>query len=244
MIEVRNLRKSFDSLEVLKDINLEIDKGDVISILGSSGSGKTTCLRCMNFLEKSDAGTLVFDGKEYDLAHMSRKDIAAIRRKTAFVFQNYNLFLNKTVLENVTEALTVVRKMDKLSARKRAVEVLEKVGMADKLDYYPSKLSGGQQQRVSIARALAYEPEVIYFDEPTSELDPELIGEVLSVMRDLAKSGITMVVVTHEMNFARNVSTKVVFMENGEIIKCAAPDDFFEHQDDERIKQFIRKVGE
>ena len=244
MIEVRNLRKSFDSLEVLKDINLEIDKGDVISILGSSGSGKTTCLRCMNFLEKSDAGTLVFDGKEYDLAHMSRKDIAAIRRKTAFVFQNYNLFLNKTVLENVTEALTVVRKMDKLSARKRAVEVLEKVGMADKLDYYPSKLSGGQQQRVSIARALTYEPEVIYFDEPTSALDPELIGEVLSVMRDLAKSGITMVVVTHEMNFAKNVSTKVVFMDNGEIIKCAAPDDFFEHQDDERIKQFIRKVGE
>ena len=244
MIEVRNLRKSFDSLEVLKDINLEIDKGDVISILGSSGSGKTTCLRCMNFLEKSDAGTLVFDGKEYDLAHMSRKDIAAIRRKTAFVFQNYNLFLNKTVLENVTEALTVVRKMDKLSARKRAVEVLEKVGMADKLDYYPSKLSGGQQQRVSIARALAYEPEVIYFDEPTSALDPELIGEVLSVMRDLAKSGITMGVVTHEMNFAKNVSTKVVFMENGEIIKCAAPDQFFEHQDDERIKQFIRKVGE
>ncbi|MDD6835505.1 MAG: amino acid ABC transporter ATP-binding protein, partial [Solobacterium sp.] len=215
MIELRNLRKSFDSLEVLKDINLKIDKGDVISILGSSGSGKTTCLRCMNFLEKSDGGTLVFDGQEYDLAHISKKDIATIRRKTAFVFQNYNLFLNKTVLENVTEALTVVRKMDKLSARKRAVEVLEKVGMADKLDYYPSKLSGGQQQRVSIARALAYDPEVIYFDEPTSALDPELIGEVLSVMRDLAKSGITMVVVTHEMNFARNVSTKVVFMENG-----------------------------
>ena len=244
MIEVRNLRKSFDSLEVLKDINLEIDKGDVISILGSSGSGKTTCLRCMNFLEKSDAGTLVFDGKEYDLAHMSRKDIAAIRRKTAFVFQNYNLFLNKTVLENVMEALTVVRKVDKQSAKDKAIEVLEKVGMGDKLDYYPSKLSGGQQQRVSIARALAYEPEVIYFDEPTSALDPELIGEVLSVMRDLAKSGITMVVVTHEMNFAKNVSTKVVFMENGEIVKCAAPDQFFEHQDDERIKQFIRKVGE
>lgn len=244
MIELRNLRKSFDSLEVLKDINLKIDKGDVISILGSSGSGKTTCLRCMNFLEKSDAGTLVFDGKEYDLAHMSRKDIAAIRRKTAFVFQNYNLFLNKTVLENVMEALTVVRKVDKQSAKDKAIEVLEKVGMGDKLDYYPSKLSGGQQQRVSIARALAYDPEVIYFDEPTSALDPELIGEVLSVMRDLAKSGITMVVVTHEMNFARNVSTKVVFMENGEIIKCAAPDDFFEHQDDERIKQFIRKVGE
>ncbi|MGN1405448.1 MAG: amino acid ABC transporter ATP-binding protein [Erysipelotrichaceae bacterium] len=244
MIEVRNLKKSFDSLEVLKNINLQIDRGDVISILGSSGSGKTTCLRCMNFLEKSDEGTMVFDGKEYDLAHISKKDIADIRRKTAFVFQNYNLFLNKTVLENVMEALTVVRKMDKQSARKRAVEVLEKVGMADKLDYYPSKLSGGQQQRVSIARALAYEPEVIYFDEPTSALDPELIGEVLSVMRDLAKSGITMVVVTHEMNFAKNVSTKVVFMENGEIIKCAAPDEFFEHQDDERIKQFIKKVGE
>ena len=244
MIELRNLRKSFDSLEVLKDINLKIDKGDVISILGSSGSGKTTCLRCMNFLEKSDGGTLVFDGQEYDLAHISKKDIATIRRKTAFVFQNYNLFLNKTVLENVMEALTVVRKVDKQSAKDKAIEVLEKVGMGDKLDYYPSKLSGGQQQRVSIARALAYDPEVIYFDEPTSALDPELIGEVLSVMRDLAKSGITMVVVTHEMNFARNVSTKVVFMENGEIIKCAAPDDFFEHQDDERIKQFIRKGGE
>ncbi|MDY4641482.1 MAG: amino acid ABC transporter ATP-binding protein [Erysipelotrichaceae bacterium] len=244
MIELRNLRKSFDSLEVLKDINLKIDKGDVISILGSSGSGKTTCLRCMNFLEKSDGGTLVFDGQEYDLAHISKKDIATIRRKTAFVFQKYNLFLNKTVLENVMEALTVVRKVDKQSAKDKAIEVLEKVGMGDKLDYYPSKLSGGQQQRVSIARALAYDPEVIYFDEPTSALDPELIGEVLSVMRDLAKSGITMVVVTHEMNFARNVSTKVVFMENGEIIKCAAPDDFFEHQDDERIKQFIRKVGE
>ena len=244
MIELRNLRKSFDSLEVLKDINLKIDKGDVISILGSSGSGKTTCLRCMNFLEKSDGGTLVFDGQEYDLAHISKKDIATIRRKTAFVFQNYNLFLNKTVLENVMEALTVVRKVDKQSAKDKAIEVLEKVGMGDKLDYYPSKLSGGQQQRVSIARALAYDPEVIYFDEPTSALDPELIGEVLSVMRDLARSGITMVVVTHEMNFARNVSTKVVFMENGEIIKCAAPDDFFEHQDDERIKQFIRKVGE
>ena len=244
MIELRNLRKSFDSLEVLKDINLKIDKGDVISILGSSGSGKTTCLRCMNFLEKSDGGTLVFDGQEYNLAHISKKDIATIRRKTAFVFQNYNLFLNKTVLENVMEALTVVRKVDKQSAKDKAIEVLEKVGMGDKLDYYPSKLSGGQQQRVSIARALAYDPEVIYFDEPTSALDPELIGEVLSVMRDLAKSGITMVVVTHEMNFARNVSTKVVFMENGEIIKCAAPDDFFEHQDDERIKQFIRKVGE
>ena len=244
MIELRNLRKSFDSLEVLKDINLKIDKGDVISILGSSGSGKTTCLRCMNFLEKSDGGTLVFDGQEYDLAHISKKDIATIRRKTAFVFQNYNLFLNKTVLENVMEALTVVRKVDKQSAKDKAIEVLEKVGMGDKLDYYPSKLSGGQQQRVSIARALAYDPEVIYFDEPTSALDPELIGEVLSVMRDLAKSGITMVVVTHEMNFARYVSTKVVFMENGEIIKCAAPDDFFEHQDDERIKQFIRKVGE
>ncbi|MDD6956741.1 MAG: amino acid ABC transporter ATP-binding protein, partial [Solobacterium sp.] len=234
MIELRNLRKSFDSLEVLKDINLKIDKGDVISILGSSGSGKTTCLRCMNFLEKSDGGTLVFDGQEYDLAHISKKDIATIRRKTAFVFQNYNLFLNKTVLENVMEALTVVRKVDKQSAKDKAIEVLEKVGMGDKLDYYPSKLSGGQQQRVSIARALAYDPEVIYFDEPTSALDPELIGEVLSVMRDLAKSGITMVVVTHEMNFSRNVSTKVVFMENGEIIKCAAPDDFFEHQDDER----------
>lgn len=244
MIEVRNLAKSFEGNEVLKDINLRIEKGDVISILGSSGSGKTTCLRCMNFLEKADRGTLVFDNKEYDLATISKKDISNIRKKTAFVFQNYNLFLNKTVLENVMEALVVVRKYDKEKARDKAIEVLKKVGMENKLDAYPIKLSGGQQQRVSIARALAYDPEVIYFDEPTSALDPELIGEVLQVMRELAKSGITMVVVTHEMNFARNVSTKVVFMENGRIIKEAKPEDFFERQDDERILQFIRKVGE
>lgn len=243
MIEVRNLAKSFDGLEVLKDINFKIDKGEVIAILGSSGSGKTTLLRCMNFLERSDVGTLVFDGEEYNLSSISKKDIMAIRKKTAFVFQNYNLFLNKTVLENVMEALTVVRKMDKQSAKAKALEVLQKVGMIDKQNAYPSALSGGQQQRVSIARALAYDPEVIYFDEPTSALDPELIGEVLSVMRDLAKSGITMVVVTHEMNFARNVSTRVVFMENGLIIKDSDPKEFFDNQDDERIKQFIGKVG-
>lgn len=244
MIEVRNLAKSFDGNKVLKDINLKINKGDVISILGSSGSGKTTCLRCLNFLEKSDGGTLIFDDIEYDLATISKKDISNIRKKTAFVFQNYNLFLNKTVLANVMEALTVVRKMNKEKAREKAIEVLEKVGMANKLDAYPSELSGGQQQRVSIARALAYEPEVIYFDEPTSALDPELIGEVLNVMKDLANSGITMVVVTHEMNFAKNVSTKVVFMEDGMIIKEGSPKEFFDNQDDERIKQFIRKVGE
>lgn len=244
MIEVRNLAKSFDGNKVLKDINLKIEKGDVISILGSSGSGKTTCLRCLNFLEKSDSGTLIFDDVEYDLASISKKDISNIRKKTAFVFQNYNLFLNKTVLANVMEALTVVRKMDKKIAKEKAIAVLDKVGMANKLDAYPSELSGGQQQRVSIARALAYEPEVIYFDEPTSALDPELIGEVLNVMKDLANSGITMVVVTHEMNFAKNVSTKVVFMEDGMIIKEGNPKEFFDNQNDERIKQFIRKVGE
>ena len=241
MIELRNLRKSFDSLEVLKDINLKIDKGDVISILGSSGSGKTTCLRCMNFLEKSDGGTLVFDGREYDLAHISKKDIATIRRKTAFVFQNYNLFLNKTVLENVMEALTVVRKVDKQSAKDKAIEVLEKVGMGDKLDYYPSKLSGGQQQRVSIARALAYDPEVIYFDEPTSALDPELTGEVLQVMKNLAEEGMTMIVVTHEMNFAKNVSTRVVFMEKGKILEEAGAKEFFESPKNQRTREFIGK---
>ena len=243
MIEVRKLAKSFDDLEVLTDVNLKIEKSDVIAILGSSGSGKTTFLRCMNFLEKSDSGTLIFDGKSYDLSSISKKDIMNIRKKTAFVFQNYNLFLNKTVLENVMEALTVVRKMDKDKAKVKALEVLEKVGMVDKQNAYPSSLSGGQQQRVSIARALAYDPEVIYFDEPTSALDPELIGEVLGVMRDLAKSGITMVIVTHEMNFAKNVATKVVFMEGGKIIKEGNPKEFFENQNDERIKQFIGKVG-
>ena len=242
MIEVKDLHKSFGDNEVLKGINFKINDGDVIAILGSSGGGKTTILRCINFLAKADKGTLVFDGKEYDLANMKKSDIAALRMKTGFVFQNYNLFLNKTALENVMEGLVTVRKMDKTKAREIAVNALNKVGMGDKLDYYPISLSGGQQQRVSIARALAYKPEVIYFDEPTSSLDPELTNEVLGVMKDLAKEKVTMVVVTHEMAFARNVSNRIIFLDEGEVICDSDTDSFFNNQKNERIKRFINNV--
>lgn len=242
MIEVKDLHKSFGDNEVLKGINFKINDGDVIAILGSSGGGKTTILRCINFLAKADKGTLVFDGKKYDLASMKKSDIAALRMKTGFVFQNYNLFLNKTALENVMEGLITVRKMDKTKAREIAVNALEKVGLGDKLDYYPISLSGGQQQRVSIARALAYKPEVIYFDEPTSSLDPELTNEVLGVMKDLAKEKVTMVVVTHEMAFARNVSNRIIFLDEGEVICDSDTDSFFNNQKNERIKRFINNV--
>ena len=244
MIEIKDLHKSFDGNEVLKGINFKINDGDVIAILGPSGSGKTTILRCINFLARADKGILVFDNKEYDLASISNKDILNIRKKTGFVFQNYNLFLNKTALENVMEGLTVARKVNKEEARKKAIVALEKVGMGDKLDFYPSKLSGGQQQRVAIARALVYDPEVIYFDEPTSALDPELIGEVLNVMKELAQSGITMLVVTHEMSFAKNVSDRILFVEDGKIIENMDSKSFFESSDNERINRFIKTVSE
>ena len=242
MIEVKDLHKSFGDNEVLKGINFKINDGDVIAILGSSGGGKTTILRCINFLTESDNGTLVFDYKEYDLANMKKSDIANLRMKTGFVFQNYNLFLNKTALENVMEGLVTVRKMDKKIAREIAVDALEKVGLGDKLDYYPISLSGGQQQRISIARALAYKPEVIYFDEPTSSLDPELTNEVLGVMKDLAREKVTMVVVTHEMAFARNVSNRIIFLDKGEVICDSDTDSFFNNQKNERIKRFINNV--
>lgn len=239
MIELRNLHKSFGSLEVLKGINLSIQKGDVISIIGPSGSGKTTLLRCLNFLEKADEGSLDFDGVSYSLKTIRKNEINALRKKTGFVFQNYNLFRNKNVLQNVTEGLIVARKIKKAEAEKTAMEVLEKVGMAEKASSYPHQLSGGQQQRVAIARALATNPEVIYFDEPTSALDPELIGEVLVVMKQLAEEGMTMVVVTHEMHFARNVSRRVVFMEGGKIVEEGNSKEFFESPKEQRTREFI-----
>ncbi len=244
MIEIKDLHKKFDDVEVLKGINFKVNDGDVIAILGKSGSGKTTILRCLNFLTVADKGTLVFDDKEYDLSSISKKDISSIRKKTGFVFQNYNLFLNKTVLENVSEGLIVARKMDKKKAEDIALDALNKVGMADKKDSYPASLSGGQQQRVSIARALAYKPEVIYFDEPTSALDPELINEVLMVMKQLADNGITMIVVTHEMSFAKNVSNRVLFVEDGMIIEDTDSKTFFENPKNDRIKQFIKSINE
>ncbi len=242
MLEVRNVQKSFDGNQVLKGIDLKVNQGDVIAILGPSGSGKTTLLRCINFLERADAGTMIFDGREYDLKSIRKDQIVSIRRKTAFVFQNYNLFLNKTVLHNVTLGLTSGRGMKREQAEKIARTALERVGMLEKADAYPLQLSGGQQQRVAIARGLATSPEIIYFDEPTSALDPELIGEVLSVMRQLALEGMTMLVVTHEMEFARNVSNHVVFMDGGRVIESAPTAVFFEHPVEERSRNFIRSI--
>ena len=243
MIEVKDVRKSFGSAEVLKGVDLKVEKGDVIAILGPSGSGKTTFLRCMNFLETADGGTITFDGETYALRNISKRDVGKIRRKTAFVFQNFNLFLNKTALDNVTEGLIVARKMKKSQAEEVGKQALNKVGLSDRYHHYPHQLSGGQQQRVAIARALAANPEIIYFDEPTSALDPELIGEVLEVMRDLAREGMTMLVVTHEMNFARNVSTKVVFMEEGRIVEAGGAKEFFENPREERTRDFLRLVS-
>ena len=229
---------------VLDGIDLDVNKGDVTAILGPSGSGKTTFLRCLNFLERADSGTLVFDGEKFDLHAARKAEIARVRKKTAFVFQNYNLFLNKTALQNVTLGLTSGAGMKKDEARERAVKALEKVGMADRQGHYPSQLSGGQQQRVAIARALAMQPEIIYFDEPTSALDPELIGEVLAVMRQLAEEGMTMLVVTHEMDFARNVSNQVLFMEGGKVIESGPSKEFFANPKEERSREFIRAIRE
>ena len=242
MLEIKGLKKAFGSLEVLKGVNLKVTQGDVVAILGPSGSGKTTLLRCVNFLEYADGGNLIFDGKEYAFHHISKKDIAGIRQKTAFVFQNYNLFLNKTALHNVTEGLIIGRKMQKTQAEEKARMALEKEGMLDRADYYPHQLSGGQQQRVAIARALATAPEIIYFDEPTSALDPELTGEVLGVMRQLAKEGMTMLVVTHEMGFAKNVSNKVVFMENGVVVEEGPSKEFFANPREERTRAFLQNI--
>ena len=242
MLKIENVKKKFGELTVLNGISLEVEKGDVVAILGPSGSGKTTFLRCLNYLERADEGRMVFDGEPYDLHAASKAEIARMRKKTAFVFQNYNLFLNKTALKNVTLGLTAGAGMKKAEAEKIAKQALEKVGMGDRLDSYPSMLSGGQQQRVAIARALASNPEIIYFDEPTSALDPELIGEVLAVMRKLAEEGMTMLVVTHEMDFARNVSNKVMFMEGGDVIESGSSRDFFEHPKQERTREFLRTV--
>ena len=240
VLEITGIHKAFGNLEVLKGVDLKVEKGDVVAILGPSGSGKTTLLRFINFLEKADEGSITFDGKTHDFKTISKKEIAEIRLHTGFVFQNYNLFANKTALQNVTQGLITVRKMPKEEANKIGMEMLEKVGMADRADYYPSQLSGGQQQRVAIARALAPDPEIIYFDEPTSALDPELIGEVLNVMKDLAKEGRTMIVVTHEMSFARDVSNHTIFMENGVICEEGESKEFFRNPKKERTREFLR----
>ena len=242
MLDVQGVQKRFGDVSVLRGVSLHVDKGDVIAILGPSGSGKTTLLRCLNFLETADSGRMTFDGETFELHSAPKRDIARIRRKTGFVFQSYNLFANKTALQNVTEGLIVARQMPRAQAEAVGLRMLDKVGLADRRDHYPIQLSGGQQQRVAIARALAAEPEIIYFDEPTSALDPELTGEVLSVMRDLAGEGMTMLVVTHEIGFARNVSNRVALMEDGVIVESGESKAFFERPTQERTKAFLRTI--
>ncbi len=244
MLELQELKKSFGGQPILKGVDLSVEKGDVVAILGPSGAGKTTLLRCVNFLEPADSGHMTFDGVTYDLGHMSRRDILALRKKTGFVFQNYDLFRNKTALQNVTEGLITGRKMPRAQAEALGMEMLERVGLADKAGSYPSQLSGGQQQRVAIARAMAPQPQIIYFDEPTSALDPELTGEVLAVMRDLAQSGMTMLVVTHELSFAKNAANKVAFMEEGQVVETAAAHSFFAQPQTDRAKEFLRILNQ
>ncbi|PLS31701.1 arginine ABC transporter ATP-binding protein [Bifidobacterium margollesii] len=244
VVSLRGIRKSFGSNEILKGIDLDVPKGEVLAILGSSGSGKTTLLRCINALERPDSGSVRVDGSfiDYD-GKVSNKDILALRRKTAMVFQNYNLFKNKTALQNITEGLTVVQKMPKDKAVAVAREVLEKVGLAEYADRYPVQLSGGQQQRVSIARALALDPDVILFDEPTSALDPELVSDVNDTIVEVAKTGVTMIIVTHEIRFAHNVASRVIFVDKGTILEEGTPEEVIDHPKTERVREFLSKMA-
>ncbi len=239
LLSVEHLHKSFGSSLILSDISFSVDSGDCVAILGQSGTGKTTLLRCLNFLERADSGTYRFRDTMLDLEHVTRRQADAVRMHTGFVFQEFNLFLNKTVLQNVTEGLIVARRVPKDEARKTAMEALSRVGMTDKADAFPLSLSGGQKQRAAIARALALSPDVLFFDEPTSALDPALTGEVLSVMRTLAEGGMTMLVVTHELGFARDVSNRVLYMEQGRILEDADSHAFFTHPVTEGAARFI-----
>ncbi|MBG9454571.1 amino acid ABC transporter ATP-binding protein [Lysinibacillus sphaericus] len=242
MLEIKNIHKSFGNNEILKGVDLAIDKGDVVVILGPSGSGKTTLLRCINFLEKADQGHATFGDIQVDFQNAKKKDVHSIRQRVAFVFQNYNLFTNKTALENVTEGLIIGRKIPKAEAIDIGKKALDKVGLSEKYDAYPSQLSGGQQQRVGIARAVALNPDIILFDEPTSALDPELVGEVLQVMKNIAAEGTTMLVVTHEMGFAKDVANRVIFMDGGVVVEEGSPHDIFVNPKEERTKKFLKRV--
>ena len=239
MISVEHLRKSFQGTEVLKDISVTINKGDVVCIIGPSGSGKSTFLRCLNMLEKPDDGKIIFDGE--NLAD-PKANLNQRRQKMGMVFQQFNLFPHMTVLENLTCAPMMLKKVPKAEAEARAMELLERVGLADRAGEYPNKLSGGQKQRVAIVRALCMDPDVMLFDEPTSALDPEMVGEVLDVMKTLAEKGLTMVVVTHEMGFAREVSNRVLFLDGGVIAEEGTPEEIFGNPKCERLKMFLTKV--
>lgn len=242
MLEVRNLHKRFGANEVLKGINFRIDKGEVIAVIGPSGSGKTTLLRCISFLERAQEGTMQFGERQCSLAYASNREIREIRADMGFVFQSFNLFRNMTVLANVMEGLVTARRMERQEAERIAMEMLAKVGMQERVRYYPDQLSGGQQQRVAIARAIAQNPQVLLFDEPTSALDPELTGEVLDVMKKLAGEGTTMVVVTHEMGFAMDVASRVVFMEGGYIIEEGKAREVLSKPKEERTRQFLSRT--
>ncbi|MCB2360503.1 amino acid ABC transporter ATP-binding protein [Clostridium estertheticum] len=239
MIQVKGLKKVFKDLEVLKGIDFNIKKGEVVCLIGPSGSGKSTVLRCLNRLEEIDGGTVLVDGE--DVAH-NKLDVNILRQKLGMVFQSFNLFPHLTVIQNITLSPINLKKSSKAEAIKRALELLEKVGLSEKADVYPDKLSGGQKQRVAIARALAMGPEIMLFDEPTSALDPEMVGEVLQVMKDLATEGMTMIVVTHEMGFAREVANRVLFMSDGYLVEEGKPEDIFDNPKNVRTKEFLSKV--
>lgn len=242
MIEIRNLYKAFGNQDVLRGIDLNVPQGSVTVVLGPSGSGKSTLLRCINLLERPHKGTLRLDGLSVDYSAVHKKDILELRKNTAMVFQSYNLFAHKTALENIAEGLIVVKKQPVKQAMARAKEYLDRVGLADRGSSYPAQLSGGQQQRVAIARALAMSPKAILFDEPTSALDPELVQEVLTVMKEVAREGITMVVVTHELGFAREVGTEIVFMDDGRIVERAPSREFFANPKEARTRQFLFQI--
>lgn len=243
LLSVENLRKTFPGTPVLHGIDLKVETGDVVAIIGPSGSGKTTLLRCLNFLEKADGGRLTFAGETFDLAKISRNNVLRIRKRTGFVFQNYNLFLNKTALENITEGLIVGRGIKKELAQTKAHELLARFSLTHRENAYPSELSGGQQQRVAIARALAGDPDIIYFDEPTSALDPELTRDVLSILKELAQQGLTMVVVTHELSFAKGVANKIVFMEAGHVVEAGDAQTIFGNPKELRTKEFLETLA-
>ncbi|ARI79158.1 amino acid ABC transporter ATP-binding protein [Halobacillus mangrovi] len=239
MIQVNKLNKYFGDLHVLKDIDFSVDENEVVVLIGASGSGKSTMLRCLNFLEMKNSGDIYIKGKQVD---PKKDNLNDYRQKVGMVFQHFNLFPHKTVLGNVMEAPTQVKGISKAQAKKDGKQLLEKVGLGEKADDYPSRLSGGQKQRVAIARALAMKPEIMLFDEPTSALDPELVGEVLQTMKDLAREGMTMVVVTHEMGFAREVADRVVYMHDGKIVETGAPKDIFENPKEERTQAFLSSI--
>ncbi len=243
MIKIRNLSKKFKNNIVLSEIDLTIHQGDVVAVIGPSGTGKSTLLRCINGLERPESGTVEIDGRQMNLAHIKKKERTDLCKETGMVFQNFNLFTKKTALENVMEGLTIVKKMDKKEAEQRARRQLKNVGLLDHANHYPRHMSGGQQQRVAIARVLAMEPKLLLLDEPTSALDPELVGEVLDTIRKAAEEGYTMLLVSHEMSFVRNVANRVIFLDGGRILEDGTPREVFENPKNERVREFFAKIS-